>query len=232
MKQAEPCGYSYGFSGCVDVFGFGVPAPVALRAFDAVLVIQADVEPHGRIERAVLMQAEPGELAIEAFAVFGAGEVAVFDAPIGDRAGDAVDELPDAVLALGRADFAVEVFADDDVRGQLAPERRNFAVGLLEEQLAVFAFDGGGAAVPLDGVERVGDIRGAEHGVDRQGRRVRIAKAFRFEVPSFRARVFEKFISAWAINSSFCVMQMTGIHTKCCVHPYTALYQLFDAFAS
>ena len=41
-------------------------------AGDAVLVIQADVEPDGRVERAVLMQAEPGQLAIEALAVVGA----------------------------------------------------------------------------------------------------------------------------------------------------------------
>ena len=119
----------------------GIPAPVALRAGDAVLVKQADVEPHGRVERTVLMEAEPGQLAVEAFAVGGAGEVAVFEAPIGDRAGDAVDELLDAVLALGRADFAVEVLAADDVRRELAPERRHFAVGLLEDQFAVLALD-------------------------------------------------------------------------------------------
>ena len=39
--------------------------------FDAVLVEQADVEPDRRVERAVLMQAEPGQLAIEPLAVFG-----------------------------------------------------------------------------------------------------------------------------------------------------------------
>ena len=71
MKQAEPCGYSYGFSGWTTSCVFGIPMPVALRAFDAVLVIQADVEPDGRVERAVLMQAEPGEFAIEALAVVG-----------------------------------------------------------------------------------------------------------------------------------------------------------------
>ncbi len=57
MKQAEPCGYSYGFSGCSDLAGLGVPMPVALGPLDAVLVEQADVEPDGRIERPVLMQA-------------------------------------------------------------------------------------------------------------------------------------------------------------------------------
>ena len=114
------------------------------------------------------MQAEPGELAIESFAVCGAGEVAVFEAPIGDRAGDAVDELLDAVFALGRADFAVEVFAADDVRRQLAPERRHFAVGLLEDQFAVLAFDLGAADFPVDGGEQVFDVGRAELSVDLQ----------------------------------------------------------------
>src|SRR4029078_4073602 len=115
--------------------GLRVPPPVALSASDAVLVVEADVEPHGRVEGAVLMEAEPGEIAVEAFAVFGGGEVAVFHAPVGNRAGDAVDELADAVFALGGAVFAVEVLAADDVGGELRPERGDFAVGLLEEDL-------------------------------------------------------------------------------------------------
>ena len=41
----------------LDVHRFGVPAPVALAAGHAVLVEQADVEPHGGIERPVLIEA-------------------------------------------------------------------------------------------------------------------------------------------------------------------------------
>ena len=121
MKQADACGYSYGVVGAMDCAGFGVPVIIAAAALDAVLVIQADVEPDGRIERAVLMQAQPGEVAIEVLAVFAGGEVAVGDAPVGDRAGDAVNHLADAVFAFGRARFAVEIFADDDVGRQGAP---------------------------------------------------------------------------------------------------------------
>ena len=65
-----------------------------------------------------------------------------------------------------RADFAVEVFAADDVRGQLAPERRDFAVGLLEDHLAVLALDLGAANFPVDGGEQVVDVGRAELGVD------------------------------------------------------------------
>ncbi len=36
-----------------------IPTPVALRARHAVLMVQPDVEPHGRIERAMLMETQP-----------------------------------------------------------------------------------------------------------------------------------------------------------------------------
>ena len=120
----------------------------------------------GELNDAVLMQAEPGQLAVEPLAVLRRGEVAVLDAPVGDRAGDAVDQLPDAVLALGRADFAVEVLADDDVGGQLAPDRRDFAVVLLEDHLAVLALDLRAADFPLDGREQIFDVGRAEGRVD------------------------------------------------------------------
>ncbi len=116
----------------------------------------------------MLMQAQPRQVAIETFAVLRGGEIAVFEAPIGDRAGHSVHELPHAVFALRRADFAVEVFTADDVGSQLAPERRHFAVGLLEDQLAVFAFDLGTANFPIDGAEQIFDISRAEFGVDFQ----------------------------------------------------------------
>ena len=142
-----------------DRFRLGIPMPIALRALDAVLMKQPDVEPHRAVERPVLVQREPGELAIESLAVGGRGEIAVLHAPIGDRAADAMDQLPDAALALRRVDLAVEIFADDDIRRQLAPRLGDFAIGLLEEHLARFAFDRGGAEIPFDGVERIGDVR-------------------------------------------------------------------------
>ena len=166
MKQAEPCGYSYGFSGCSTVLRFGVPVPVALRALDAVLVKQADVEPDGRVERAVLMQAEPGQVAIERLAVVGRGEVAVFDAPVGDRAADAVDQLPDAVSRAPACRFRRRSICCRRRWWPIGSRTSGFAVGLLEEHLAGLALDRRAADFPLDGVERVCDIGGAELGVD------------------------------------------------------------------
>ena len=64
------------------------------------------------------MQAHPGQVAIEILAVFARCEIAVADAPVGNRAGDAVDDLADARLAFGSAGLAVEILADDDVRRQ------------------------------------------------------------------------------------------------------------------
>jgi len=43
-----------------DILGDRIPTPIALIALDAVLMKQAYVEPDGRVEGSMLMQAEPG----------------------------------------------------------------------------------------------------------------------------------------------------------------------------
>ena len=84
-----------------------------------------------------------------------------------------MDQLPDARLPLGGADLAVEILADHDVGGQLAPGGGDLAVLLLEEDLAVLPLDGGSAGLPLDGIEGVGHVRRAEERLDHQARRRR-----------------------------------------------------------
>ena len=128
MKQAEAWGYSYGILRHLDATALPIPMPVALGALDAVLVVQADVKPDGRIERSALMQAEPRQLAVEELAVFGCRQIAVFDAPVGDRARHPVDQLANAPLPLRRVHLAVEILAHDDIRRQLGPGRGDFAV--------------------------------------------------------------------------------------------------------
>src|SRR5690606_38053087 len=66
---------------------------LAARVADAVLVVQAHIEPDGTVEGAVLMQAEPGQLVVEALAVLARGEIILLDAPVRDGARDAMDEL-------------------------------------------------------------------------------------------------------------------------------------------
>ena len=120
---------------------------------------EADVEPDGRVERPVLMQAEPGEFLVESLAVFLAGEVAVLNAPVGDCASDSVNDLLDAGFSFGSAGFAIEVFADDNVRRERAPVLWNLAVFLLKQNSAVFVLDVSSSSFPLDCVERINAFR-------------------------------------------------------------------------
>ena len=113
----------------------------------------------------MLMQTQPRKVFVEILAVFLAGEVALRDAPVGDRPGDTMNHLLDAVFALGGVRFAIKVFADHDVRGKGGPLLRNFAVGLFEENLAVLIFNVCGAVIPFDSLERVG-LRRAERQLD------------------------------------------------------------------
>ena len=69
-----------------------------------------------------------------------------------------MNQLANALLAFARAILAVEILADDDVRGQLRPVGRNFAVLLLEQHLAVLIFDGGEANLPIHRLEGIVDV--------------------------------------------------------------------------
>src|SRR3972149_6197943 len=91
-----------------------------------------------------------------------AREVAARAAPAGDRVDDAADELPDAGLALGRAERPAEVLLRDDVRGVLRPGRGELDVALLEGVAALLVVrDDRIATLPLDLVVRV-DALGRE----------------------------------------------------------------------
>ena len=114
------------------------------------------------------MDAQPGEISVEVFAILTRLEVAVGDPPVGDRPGDAVDELLDGVLALWRVDLAVEILADDDVGRQLRPGGGDLAGRLLEEDLPVLPLDRGRPQIPFGGVKRRRHIGGAKSGRDRE----------------------------------------------------------------
>ena len=118
------------------------------------LRLDADVEPDGRVEGGDLVDEDRGELVVEGVAVGGGLEVAALLAVARDRAGDALDQLPDGGLALGRADAAVEVLLDDDVRRGLRPGLGDLDVLLLEDRLALLGHDRRRAQLPLDRVVR------------------------------------------------------------------------------
>ena len=149
-----------------DLKLFSIPMPVAFRATDAVLMKETDVEPNRRIEGAMLVEAEPRQVAIEGLAIFRGGEVAIHEPPIGDRAGHAMDELANAVFTFWGAVLAIEILADDDVGRELRPEGGYFTVLLFEEDLAIFVFDRSGAEFPIDGVKGIGSAGRTEGGID------------------------------------------------------------------
>src|SRR4029078_10804294 len=80
-------------------------------------------------------------------------EVAVANTPVGDRVGDAVDDLAPRPLALGRAQRAAEVLLGNDVRGVERPRGGELDAGLEEGVAAVLEVrDTRVAPLPLDRV--------------------------------------------------------------------------------
>ncbi len=71
------------------------------------------------------------QLVAEVIRIVARFEIAPIRAPIGDGVHDAMHQLPDAVLAIGRAHFAVEIFADHDVGGRLGPVGRHLHLVLF-----------------------------------------------------------------------------------------------------
>ena len=67
-----------------------MPVAFGRRAACAVLVVQTNVEPDRRVERGVLVQAQPGEFLVKNFPVFFV-EVTILDSPVRDGPGDAMD---------------------------------------------------------------------------------------------------------------------------------------------
>ena len=116
--------------------------------------MNADVKPDRRIEAGLLGQHQVRQLVAEILRVVAGLEIAAVRAPIGDGVHHAMDQLADATLAFRRPQFAVKVFADDDVGGRLGPFGRHLHVILLEYDGALIVTDGGGAELPGDLVVR------------------------------------------------------------------------------
>ena len=118
------------------------------------LLLEADVEPHRRVERRELVEQDVGQLRLERVAVLDGGEVAALATPVGDRARDAADHLLDRALARRRVQLPAEVLLGDDVGRVLRPGLGELDVLLLEGD-AVAVTDPRVADLPLDLVERV-----------------------------------------------------------------------------
>ena len=118
------------------------------------LLLEADVEPHRRVERGELVDEDRLQLVLERLRLVLGREVAAVASPAGDRADDAADHLLDGGLALGARHAAAEVLLRDDVGRGLRPELGELDVALLERR-AVLAGDERVADLPLDLVERI-----------------------------------------------------------------------------
>jgi len=145
-----------------------VPVPIAHRPLHAILMEKPDVEPNRRVERSMLMQAEPRQVAVESLAVGRSGEIAVGQPPVGNRAAYAIDELPNPLFAFRCADLAVEILISHHVRGQLAPGDGHLAIVLLEDDIATLPLDGSHSQLPIRRIEWIGHINRAKRSRDRQ----------------------------------------------------------------
>ena len=116
--------------------------------------VNADVEPHRRVERRVLVDHEVLELVGERVAVGLAREIAALEAGACDGVDHPVDHLLHAPFTDRRAELAAEVLGRHDVRGGLRPELGYFDALLLED-VAALSGDHRVAKLPLDLVIRV-----------------------------------------------------------------------------
>ncbi len=112
--------------------------------------IAAYVEPDGRVEGGVLADEDVDEFVVERGSVFGSFEVALRESPVADGFGDAGDECADSGLALGRADFAVQIFGGHDVGRGHGPVFGDFDVFLLEDHVALRVGDLSETEIPFD----------------------------------------------------------------------------------
>ncbi len=126
------------------------------------LLLDADVEPHRRVEAGELVEQHVGELGVEGGGVLLGGEVAAQPSPAGDRVDHPADQLAHAALALRRPQLAAEVLGHHDVGGGLRPALRHLDAALLEHRLTLLVGDESVADLPVDGVERVHSRGGVE----------------------------------------------------------------------
>ena len=160
-----------GRGGLHHLAGAGIHVAVALgRAADAVGVVQAGVEPLGRVGCAHLVGQHVGQLVVERLGVLGGLEVAVCLAPVAPAARHAVEDLPRVLLpAVLLVDtLPAEILLRQDVDGHLGPSLRHQHVLGLDDHGTVELGDPAGPrdeGDPLQGIvtclrEVAGDLHG------------------------------------------------------------------------
>src|SRR5262249_35358179 len=105
--------------------------------------LEADVEPHRRVERRLLVDEQVLEIVRERLEIVVAREVLLLLRPAGDGLDDTADQLLDPLFTLGSADLPAEVLGDDNVGRLLRPEPGDLDVALLEDDLSFLGSDDG-----------------------------------------------------------------------------------------
>ena len=127
---------------------------------------QPDIEPDWRIERSMLVDAQPSQFIEVDLAIFLA-EIAIPNTPIRDGSANAMNKLADGGFPLRGVLLPVKVFGYHDLGGQERPRLGHLDVLLLEDHLAVVVGDFGHPLFPFDLVERF-DGRAAKDPRDAQ----------------------------------------------------------------
>jgi len=154
----------------------GVRGLVVVPAVTTCL-LHANVEPNRGVEAGLLRQHEVGQFQAEVLGVLRRGEVLAVRTPIGDGIHHAMDQLRNAVLALGRPELAMEVLAGHDVGGGLRPVGGDLDIALLENYRALFVSNRSGAQIPLNFI--VGSPAGFKPGSEVAGERDTGTRRFR-----------------------------------------------------
>ena len=117
--------------------------------------LEPAVEPHGAVECRHLVHQQILEIGAEGVQIFRIGKVPLPLRPTGDSVYDTADQLPHAVLALGRSELAAKVLGNHDVGRLLGPRLRDLDIALLEHHVAALVLDHRRAGLPVDIVERI-----------------------------------------------------------------------------
>ena len=123
-------------------------------------LLEAAVEPHGAVERALLIDQQVLQVVTERLQVVFRGEILLLARPGGNRVDHPAHQLPNGPLTLRRADLPPEVLGHHDVRGLLRPELRKLNIPLLENEFTPLVGNDGGAQLPLDLVKRIDAVLG------------------------------------------------------------------------
>ena len=140
-------------------------------------MMQTDIEPNRRVERAMLIHAKPGQLIVKNFRRLFVRKITIRDSPIGDRPRDAMHQLPHRSFAAAfvriRAvgDVAVKIFRDRNLRRERAPRFWHLDVLLLEDDLTAVVCDFRRPFFPFDLLERR-TFRVAKTALETQSRRL------------------------------------------------------------